>query len=329
MDNTAKYLRFTKDYNLPINIFDEEMFNYYRTLYKDFWPAKEEALMNEEIVQHDGNINLWLEDYSKLRDKIIYSIEDSEPYLEFNSVDLMEKYPLSDITFGERYVYSHETDGKIFISVDLKKANFQALKYAGVIPDETYEDFIKRMGGSEYFASSKYLRQVIFGKLNPKRQIRVEKYLLKMVEGLVHNRLGMDVFSFGTDEIIYLCPDDFKSSSLFSCQQLANNNYTYLDEIERLVKREIGVSVRIEHIQITRLPIVNSHGNTVDAYIRKNLRTGEEKLKKASTTFYPQIYKLWKGEAITDLDKKFFFEGQKATFDEPLRLLEKDENSSN
>ena len=37
-DVTKKYLRFTKDYNLPINIFNEEMFSYYRELYKDFWP---------------------------------------------------------------------------------------------------------------------------------------------------------------------------------------------------------------------------------------------------------------------------------------------------
>ena len=38
MNNINKfYQRFVKDYNLPINVFDEEMFKYYMKLYGDFF----------------------------------------------------------------------------------------------------------------------------------------------------------------------------------------------------------------------------------------------------------------------------------------------------
>lgn len=40
----------------------------------------------------------------------------------------------------------------------------------------TYQDFIKKFTDLEYVAESKYTRQIVFGKMNPKRHITVEKY---------------------------------------------------------------------------------------------------------------------------------------------------------
>lgn len=308
-------LRFTKDYNLPINIFSGDYFSYYRSLYSRFWPYKEESLMHKEIIEA-GNVDKWLENYSLLRDKIIYELENSDAYKAFNTSDLS----IYDITptVGERSYYNHETDGKYFISVDLKKANFQALRHVGVIKDRTYEDFITRMGGSEYFASSKYLRQVIFGKLNPKRQTKVEKYLLKKVENFLSMHLGCELFSFGTDEIVY----SWNSEDMPTMDYLAKFKF-----YENYIKDMLDIDIRIEFVHIKRLPIINAKGASVDAYVRTNTLTGEVKLKKASTTFYPQIYKLWMEEEITDMDKTFFFEGQLATFKEPLRYTKNEDIS--
>lgn len=310
MDNTAKYIRFTKDYSLPINLFNDEMFDYYRTLYKDFWPTIAEEQMEKEIAEC-GGVDNWLVEYSKLRDKIINTLEESDEYKDFNSRSL-DEYTLHNKNFQERNIYTQETDGKVFLSIDLKKANFQALKYLGVIKDNTYEDFIKRMGGSDYFANSKYLRQVIFGKLNPKRQMTVEKYLLcTVLQTLQYPFDGLQLFSFGTDELVYEHDGDFTLKDML---------YIQGESIEKFIKGTLNFDIRVEPVKITRLPVVNSHGNTVDAYVRTNIITGEEKLKKVSTTFYPQVYKLWKGEEINENDRRFFYEGQTATFDSPLIL---------
>lgn len=310
MDNTAKYIRFTKDYNLPINLFNNEMFDYYRTLYKDFWPTTAEEQMEKEIAEC-GSVDNWLVEYSKLRDKIIHTLEESDEYKDFNSRSL-DEYTLHNKNFQERNLYTQETDGKVFLSIDLKKANFQALKHVGVIKDDTYEDFIKRMGGSDYFANSKYLRQVIFGKLNPKKQMKVEKYLLcTVLQTLQYPTAGLQLFSFGTDELVY------ERDGAFTLKEML---YIQSESIEKFIKAGLGLDIRVEPVKITRLPVVNSHGNTVDAYVRTNIITGEEKLKKVSTTFYPQVYKLWKGEDINEKDRQFFYEGQTATFDSPLIL---------
>ena len=74
-------------------------------------------------------------------------------------------------------------------------------------------------------------------------------------------------------------------------------------------------------VKISRLNIVNCNGNKVDAYIRKNIYTGVETLKKTSTTFFPQIWKLYKGLEIEEIDRMFYVENQIAVFKEPLELI--------
>ena len=315
--NNRKNLRFTKDYNLPINIFNDEMFSYYRELYSDFWPFEAEERMNKEIDSFNGNVDLWLEHYSKIRDNIINTLENSEEYQKFNTSDL-SKYDILNLGIGEHSLYNEESEGMIFLSIDLKKANFQALKYAGVLKDETYKDFILRMGGTEYFADSKYLRQVIFGKLNPKRQIKVEKYLIYKLHQyfcshFINNSTEWDysLYSLNSDEIVY----NIKSLINVPTKE-------QLELFEKLVKNTLNIEIRAELVVINRLNIVNSHGNKVDAYIRKNVYTGKETLKKASTTFFPQIWKLYKGLEINEFDKTFFFEDQLAVFNNPLQLVD-------
>ena len=67
------------------------------------------------------------------------------------------------------------------------------------------------------------------------------------------------------------------------------------------------------------MPIVSANGTKIDAYERTNLFTNQKTLKKASTTFYPQIYKLWNEMPIEDNDMVFYFEDQLATFKQKLR----------
>ena len=304
-------LRCVKDYNLPINVFREDLFNYYMNLY-DFFPKDTFEKLKDKIqVLYNGNVEMWLDDCAKVRDKAIFGIMYSDAYQKFNngSLDIFKvKQPCPT-----QNCYTQVTDGKRFISIDLRKGNFQALKYVGVLENNTYEDFIKRNGGDDYIANSKYLRQVIFGKLNPSRQIAVEKYLINTVYTLINEYMeekGLKLFSFNNDELIYEVPIDYFSLSMFKD----------VKEYIETITKDNRIDVKVEYIKVTRLPIVSSNGTTIEAYERHNLENGESVLKKASTTFFPQIYKLWKNLPIEDNDLYFFAENQLAKFVEPLRM---------
>ena len=308
MENKLKQ-RFVKDYNLPINIYDDRLFNYYIGLY-DFFPVDTYVKLCQNVEEkYGGNVSLWLDDCAKVRDAAIFGVIESDKYKSFNdSKNLLKEYDI-DIKVGEHSLYSQETDGKRYVSIDLKKANFQALKFAGVLDDASYEDFITKYDGDEYIINSKYLRQVIFGKMNPGRTVKVEKYIVSKIHEIVSPVFPeWKLYSFNSDELIYSLDDFYPGEDT-------------LNSIVGAVKELLGVEVRAECVEIKKLPIVNVNGNGVDAYVRTNINTNESVLKKASTTFFPQIYKLWKGKAIQDEDLYVYFDDQLAKFVEPLRLV--------
>ena len=307
--------RFVKDYNLPINIFDDNLFEYYIQLY-DFFPYPRYKETIEKIEnEYDGCVEKWLEYCASVRDNAINGVMETEEYKKFNSMDLSQ-YNFTPIC-GERSCYTEETNGKRFLSIDLRKANFQALKYAGVVSDVTYEQFIHRFGGDDYIANSKYLRQVIFGKMNPSRQIKIEKYLMSKVYETIKDvtaKYDLTIFSMNSDELIFAIPEEFYNN----CQE-DENIRELINDIYNLVGKNIGVEIKVEYIEVRRLPIVSANGTKIDAYERTNLFTSQKTLKKASTTFYPQIYKLWNEMPIEDNDMIFYFENQLATFNQELR----------
>ena len=313
--------RFAKDFNLPINIFRNDIFEYYRKLY-DFWPDAEWVALNNEIKNdYEGNMEAWLQHYAEVRDVIIRTLEESQAYKDFNACD-MSQYAVSSSVrnYPDRNIYNQECEGKIFLSIDLKKANFQALKFAGVITDKSYDDFIDKFDKSFYFKKSKYTRQVIFGKLNPKRTITVEHYMMSLIfwqEKVMKaiNYVGGKVVAFKSDEIIWELDKQLKTRALKT--------------IENVIKLELGFEVRAECFRIHDLGIVNSNGNKVSAWVREDLNAGygpisgvptEGVLKATSTTYFPQVYKLWKGYPLEDIDLYFYHEDQLATFLEPLRF---------
>lgn len=304
--------RFAKDYNLPINVFREDLWNYYMGLYDNF-PTKQWNYLIEKINNdYDGNVEKWLDYCAQVRDTAILGTMETEEYKKFNSMDLK----IFDVkpTVPTVNCYTEATDGKRFISIDLRKANFQVMQYMDVLNDNTYEDFIKRCGGDDYIINSKHLRQVIFGKMNPSRQIKIERWMANQVSFIANGRLkdlGFELFSLNIDELIYKDNNELPIERKIIENKCFQIFFLSLFDIE------------VEYIEIKRLPIVSSNGNSIDAYVRKNLITGEEKLKKASTTFYPQIYKLWKGLEIEDNDLYFYAENQLAKFCEPLKLEKK------
>lgn len=307
--------RFVKDYNLPINVVDSPYFEYYMDLY-DWFPKDEyQNLVNDIDERFGGNINLWLDEYAKIRDEIITTIENSDAYKKFNTCD-MNKWALDPElrSLPDTNIYNQSSVGKTFLSIDLKKANFQALREVGVISGDSYEDFLSQWTDSEYFKKSKYTRQVIFGKLNPKRTITYEKYMMGEIKKLfekhflLHN--SMTLVAFKSDELIY---------------ELDSKAVNYLRANEQVIEKDIetylSINVRAEIFTIGRIECKNHNGITVDCYIRRCMTTGEETLKSASQIFYPQLYKIWKGDKIFTIDLTFLAEGQIAHFDNPLELV--------
>lgn len=312
--------RFVKDFNLPINLVDSPYFEYYADRY-DFFPKKDmENVISKIDNEFGGSIERWLEFYSKIRDRIITTIESSDAFKEFNNAN-MKEWVTPSFNVGDLNIYNNSNTGKSFISIDLKKANFQALRKFNpeiVMNCDTYDDFIEYFHGDEYFKKSKYTRQVIFGKLNPKRTITFEKYLIGTIFSNENNHLfkylyeNTKLITVKSDEIVFMIDNP---------EMVEKLNKTFLQSLKDEIKKNNDLDVTVEAFHLSRIICENHNGNTVDGYIREFYLDGTTDLKNISSIFFPQVYAFSKGLDITDMDLYFRAEDQTAKFCHPLKFI--------
>jgi hypothetical protein len=161
------------------------------------------------------------DEFLNLRSSIVnYAIEEiknSEKFEEFKksdfSHDLIYNLPTTKLYYPENHK-------KGFVSLDMKNANFQILsKYADIIPDNSYYDFIKYIALKlhadthipynldfsllmDYFENAKSMRQYIFGNCNPKKQQQAQNYIINNIGKTIQDKLGVPVYKLSSDELI-------------------------------------------------------------------------------------------------------------------------------
>lgn len=208
--------RYVRDFNLPIGIKTHPVYFFYEVdLYESAYKSR---TIWDELVKlindkYSGEPSLYLEDYYSIRDKAINYILDSEEYKKFNE-DASAYRTWKDLNYPKAKcngAYNQELINSNFISVDMKNANFQVMQYLGVIKEKTYFDFLKRFASEEtadFLKDAKYMRQVIFGKCNPNRQIALEKKLMLDIYKMVSDIYQSELIHFGADEFVIRVNND-------------------------------------------------------------------------------------------------------------------------
>ena len=314
MSNNKLKLRFVNDFNLPIQVLDDNFFNYYLTLYESHHKSltKWNKLTNMVNNNFNGNDDEWLAYYANVRDNIITSVLNNPAYIKFSQEDDMNKYIFKNDSFKDVNIYTENFINHRLLSIDLKKANFQALKFHNpdiVFNTNTYEDFIGKFSDCEYIKESKYTRQVIFGKLNPRRQITIERYIMNLIYNsncdlINYLKTNAKLVSFKNDEMIFDVSD---------CNINDISKYTNITVIN-------SFNVSIELFDLKLMQFKTHTGSIINVW-RKVFNDGDEKVKSAPITYYPQIFKRCMGIPIDEKDLVFFHENQLAKFIYPLQYV--------
>lgn len=200
--------RFCKDNKVAIQLFDEPYFTE-RIKLLDLTTEWHRFLYMIE-TEFDNSAEKFFEYSSDLMNLIVEYIKNSETFRSLNTSD-MNLYKVEN-KHRQGDVFKNEYVGKSFISIDIKKANFSALvhysKENGFDFNDNsfdYAEFMRRFTEIEYFAKSKYIRQVVFGKCNPSRQITYEKSIMNKVYEFLCSRyeeFDNSVVTFCNDEIV-------------------------------------------------------------------------------------------------------------------------------
>lgn len=299
--------RFCKDCNIPIRLFQEPYFTDRLTLFDKFYGTLEKwNLFLEELQKYNCEQD-YFEEYNRVKDSAILSIKESEAYQRFNADD-MNKYRVTHENLPNKDIFKPTNDGKSFISIDMRKANFSSLHHysADMFGVNTWEEFISKFTDNQHIINSKYIRQVILGNCNPKRHITYEKYLMDiLLTNLLEKYIPIErVVFFSNDEIVIDVSEMNKSRQVL----LAFNIEQYLKDASPKFKVELFTLYKI-------------HGT--DGYYKEILNENGEKdieFKCLDNYMMPFVIRHFLGEEVTDSDKAFYHEGLLAQFIEVPKI---------
>ena len=305
--NTKVLQRFVKDCDIPVTVLEEPYFSYFVKLYDKDYGSIEKYRMLEETLKKAGSEEAFLEEYAKAKDAAITQTEALPEYTAFLQED-MNRYAVETPripNLAGRDVYVLPNDGRRFISIDMRKANFQVLrKYsrALVFGADTYEEYIRRFTDMPYVAQSKYTRQVIFGNMCPKRQVTMEKYCMRQVFDFL--KQGKNVkdsfFAVFTNDEIVLRADDFP----FSCE--SGEEAQALRVLEREIRSVLDIDVSAKHF------LLKSIGEK--PYFVKEYADGTRDFKNIPKDIFAQVYKKYYDMEVLPQDMVFFYNGKLAAF---------------
>ena len=300
--------RFCKDCNIPIKIFKEPYFtkrlwaldSYYNTWVK--WCDFVYELSKYKNEQE------YFEEYNKVKEAAMDFIKNSEGYKEFidEDINLFSVTPSLYITSNS--IYHPSNNDRLFISIDMKKANYSALNYydPSIFDNKSWEDFLRKFTNNKHIIDSKYIRQVILGNCNPKRQIAFEKYLMSEVldKILNYNTFNIDktkIVSFGNDDITINVTEVL-------------DYYGLCNEIKSL-RRFFNFPLEVELFRLIKI-------KGTDGYIRDPLIQGEkEKIKGVDANMMHFVIRKLNIEEITEDDLVFVHNGHLAKYIEVPEII--------
>lgn len=294
----AAIKRVVSDYDLPITIFSEPLLSYQIEEYRHYKNCAAVFLMAEKEIDSCGGEEAFFQKSKTLLDTVCNEIKSKPEYNDLVNAD-MTFYSSKFKVSGNLYIQPN--DGKEFTSIDLVKANFQALN--GFNPKlfndkNEWEDFLGQYTNSEYFLKSKRFREIIFGNLCPQITNTLCKYLMQAILDRFENcNLSPKIVCTTTDEIIFERNDEISKNILDF------TNYTNIAKI------------KIENFNLKRLKPYDFY---VKQFINNNCMTF--KIKNTPSIFFGQAYKHIMNWEVKRNDLAFYHEKMLAYFEKPLEF---------
>lgn len=290
--------RFCKDLKLPLNVFDDPYFtNRVQLMGKEHEYKRFLHLLE---YKYNSDIEAYFEEYNNVKDEVIKYIIKSEAYIKLNNCD-MNMFKVNS-SIPKAQLFTDKNVGKTFISIDMEKANFSSLvAFAKMHELEfyanfDYTDFMSQFTNDDWIINSKYIRQVIFGHCNPKRQMGYSRFLMKLLlDDLFEQKIVsiLNIHSYNYDEIIIEGKETIQDiSDIYNC-------------VEKFSSELFGLPM---HFELFRLGKIKG----TDAYAKHNLVSNTNTLKCVNPVEAPFIYRYMNGMDPDDEDLYFDYNGKLA-----------------
>ena len=305
--------RFCKDLQLPIKIFTDPYFMERLELYDKHFDCLNKYNNFIEMLEGFEDEQSYFEAYNALKESVIQYLLAKPEFVFFSQEEDMSKFTIPNRSLPKNSIYKQTLINKHFVSFDLCKGNFTALRHynSKIFDDcETYEEFMGKFTTNQHFIESKYIRQVIFGTTNPKRQVKYEEFLMNQVLDKILTVFDIkNVVYFSTDEIVVELNEPIAENS-----EIAKFISKTVNECN-----ETGIRVRAEVFELTHI----AH---LDAYVKrvyfkvfnsdgKKIKNSDIMvIKNATNLTMPYVIRYLYNLPPSENDNVFIYEGRLAKF---------------
>lgn len=289
--------RFIKDYRLPISILEDPYFDYFVELYSHM-NAREKYDRFVALVERLGGEEQFFSESKRIIHEMIDSIQGHDLYDSFRQAS-PDPYKTAHSFGNKSPIFIEGSSGHWFTSIDLVKANWQSLSFwnAGIVNNAaSYEEWAGQFTNEEYYLKSKQIRQVVFGKLNPKRQQVIQRYMMDQVLHRLDKAtlVKFNVIGTTSDEVTIMWDKKPKQAKL--------------DYIRAVLPRYYDLHV--DTFQLHRI------GDK--SFYKREYLDGSFDLKGVPTHYYPEVLQHVLGNETNQMDRMSLYDGRVVQFVRPL-----------
>ena len=290
--------RFIKDFLLPFPVADPEYIFYYVNLFDEVYHSKEKYDMYLALFNKLGGDEKFFVYSKEIQENALNKIKNSPAYDSFihDTRDLFSGYKWLATNVPKGQVYKGINDGKRFLSIDLVKANYQALKYYTrnilnlpaneddlILGTNSFDEFIRKFTEEEYFTKAKKFRQVIFGNMNPKRQQTIQKYIInEILTYLLDGLLSIEnLKDYTSDEIVFEIDENVNVDNILGKFQAK--------------QKEMNIDLHLDIYTLKWLKKAGDNENSKEGFFVREFDDGRIDFKGVESSLMPQVYKHYKG----------------------------------
>ncbi len=292
-----------KWYSLPFPMV-EYNFNYYTELFNKQYKTKEKFHAVLSFMESNNmNETELLETVRDVKHMMVDTVKALPEYQELVNFDTSQ----FKVTFNgsQQNVYKMNNAGKRYLSIDLVKANFQALRFINpklVLETVSFEDFCDKLPVPDFMLRMKKLRQYVFGNLEPKKQQKLQKYFMsKLSEFLLNEDFfnEKDMEGLNSDELV-ICVDNYPDLDLEVLKEK-------LSQDEFLKQFDF-------HFELFTLNLIHKDHK----FFKKDKDNGSFSLKNVPAGNTCEVLKYLYNESVFEKDLMFIQDGRLAKYEKPL-----------
>lgn len=315
--------QFVKDYDLPINIFEEPYFTKRLKLFEPFYHSAANYRQFMDDLQRYSDYENYLDEQTRIQEHAVSDIKMTEAFQRFRNLTRAEIFTATNKTLRINDLFTDQNQGKHFLSITLQDPHFSALwHYDPEIVEHacTWHSFISYYTDDQSIINSKTMPKAIFNACAQKQIIAYENDLMdQLIIQLIDGDMTVeDEVVFLSNDTLILTMSGLNTAHTKTFMERAIRNFVRTCKFTRWDQdNERTLPFKVERFTLYKI----SNTNGITSGFIKVKTNGMIEFCKFDPNVLPIVIRRLQSQPLEPEDQQFFYNGFKVQFHGAPKLL--------